>query len=282
MIKYIGVFLGIVLGLSAYAWNEVGHKVIANIAYQHLEPDVRKKVDQMVCDLATEYPYIKQFIQIAPWADTLRSQKIDIYTHWHYINTPFSDDGTPLKDLNDTDNLIWAIQRIEPVMKYTNANTYEHARFLAFLVHIVGDSHQPLHTVSRISAAHPDGDEGGNFFYIKGWSHRYRHQISNLHQLWDGGVGLFDVDATPENINALTTRITTDYPESAFGDKVNDLDPKDWIQEGLKLSESQVYRTSENQPITPMYREVGQRTVEERTALAGYRLANLLNTLLIH
>ena len=104
---------------------------------------------------------------MGPWPDTLRGQKIELYTRWHYTNLAFSADGTPLKNTVDTDNAVWAINHLLPIIGNTKANRFERARSLAFLVHIVGDLHQPLHSITRISAAHPEGDHGGNLYFIK-------------------------------------------------------------------------------------------------------------------
>ncbi len=269
------IFTVIFFPVNVYAWNAVGHMLVASIAYERLKPEVRVKVDKMTADLGKEYPYITQFEQVAPWPDMLRSQKIDTYTHWHYVDAAFSTDSTPLKNLSDTDNVVWALKQILPVIANNNANPYEKSRFLAFLVHMEGDIHQPLHTVSRISAAHPDGDQGGNLYLLQTKGSR-----SNLHSLWDGGAGLLDVEASRENIEALKQSITKHYPESSFGNAIYDLKPENWASEGYKLATTVVYSTPENQMPTTNYIETSKQTTEQRIALAGYRLAALLNQLL--
>ena len=173
--------------LLAYAWNPLGHMVVANIAYQNLEPQVQKKVDRLVTHFSVEYPNMASFLQMAYWPDTLHAQKIETFTHWHYIDVAFSNDGSELKNLVDTDNIVWAINNIKPVIKYKYTNAFERARFLAFLIHIVGDIHQPLHTVSYISAAYPNGDQGGNLYFI-----RYQNERIKLHRFWDSGLGVFE------------------------------------------------------------------------------------------
>ena len=274
----VSFLLGIFFPLTCHAWNAVGHILVARIAYDQLKPDVRTKVDKIVQDLAYEYPKIINFTQIASWPDELRAQKIESFTHWHYINNAFSDDNTPVKNINDTDNVVWAIGEIEPVVKNNKANSFERARFIAFLVHLVGDIHQPLHTVSRITAAHPEGDKGGNLFVIKLLANRA--QTTNLHAIWDNGLGLFDGELNAENMNRLEDEITTLYSPQFFGEEINDLNPQDWAVEGMKLSTTFVYNTSENQYPNTEYISTGQQIVKQKIALAGYRLAALLNQLL--
>src|SRR5260221_234145 len=81
------------------AWNALGHMVVANIAYTHLTPEVRAKVNKMVIDFNDEYSNIHTFLDVAAWPDTLYNQKMKSFSHWHYIDIAFSDDNTPLHDL---------------------------------------------------------------------------------------------------------------------------------------------------------------------------------------
>src|SRR3990167_4434770 len=96
------------LPFSAFAWYSLGHMAIAQIAYQNLKPDVRDKVNALLVYFNKEYPDTS-FLQMAAWPDKIRGQKIETFTHWHYIDNAFSPDGTPLKNLIDTDNAIWAL-----------------------------------------------------------------------------------------------------------------------------------------------------------------------------
>lgn len=276
-ILFIILSLMTYLFIPCYAWNTVGHMLIAEIAYEKLNPSVKEKVNNLVATLGKEYPYITRFEQMAPWPDTLRYQKIETYSHWHYIDNAFSNDGTPLKNLTDTDNVVWAINLIEPVLANAKANPFERARFLAFLVHFVGDIHQPLHTVSRISKAHPDGDQGGNLFFIQSPNNSRQ---TNLHSLWDSGLGVFEL-SSPNDLSALVQTITAMYPEKYFGNQINDLDPEDWSKEGSELAMNVVYKTVENRVPNVSYIESGKQLAEQRIALAGYRLARVLNRLLV-
>ncbi len=149
--------------------------------------------------------------------------------------------------------------------------------FLSFLTHIVGDLHQPLHTVTLFSAAHPDGDRGGNLYNIM-----YNNKRTNTHSLWDSGVGTFEsksVSAT-DHAKALALTIMQLYPASSFGDKATDLNPDNWAQEGYENAKKYVYNTPENEAPSAAYITIGKQVAEKQAALAGYRLANLLNTLL--
>ncbi|OGT55569.1 MAG: hypothetical protein A3F14_04190 [Gammaproteobacteria bacterium RIFCSPHIGHO2_12_FULL_43_28] len=274
-LKALSLLLFLLLPLPSQAWNALGHMVVATIAYQHLQPTVRDKIDQFTPGFEAEYPQIKSFSQLAPWPDQLHLQRIETYSHWHYIDTPFSDDGTPLTNTIDTDNAVWAVNTIRQVIKNQHANPYERSRFLAFFIHIIGDLHQPLHTVSRLSKQHPDGDRGGNLYYIQ-----YQNERVRLHHAWDGGLGLFEHDSSTKNAENIAATITSHYPESFFGARASDINPTHWVDEGVENAKQYVYHTPEEEPISPTYLDSGNRVIEQETALAGYRLAALLNQLL--
>jgi hypothetical protein len=277
MIKRI-LFLGLLLCFSSvYAWNAAGHEVVAQIAYDNLTPQARQNVDNIMNDFSKDYPNVHSFLQIGPWADSLREQDLNIYNHWHYIDQSYSADNTPLVNLVDSDNVVFAINSLMPIFKNSRANPTERARALAFLVHLVGDVHQPLHAVSRISAQHPQGDQGGNLFYVSSGARRI--DTTNLHSVWDKGCDLLLV-SNDDEVKSLSTKIQADYPQSDAKLHTDDLAPQDWANESFSLAKSFVYSTPEAQAISQEYKQSCQQYSEQRLALAGYRLARVLNQLL--
>lgn len=279
MPRILPLVFSVILFLSflpeAAAWNALGHMVIANIAYQKLKPTAKKKVDELVVVFQKEYPEIKTFVQIAPWPDAIRGQKIDMFTRWHYIDLAFSDDGTQLKNLVDTDNAVWALSKMKTPIANDHTRGIERVRFLAFFTHIVGDLHQPLHTVSRITANLPDGDQGGNLVHVI-----YKNKTTNLHKVWDGGVGVFEGPSAMENVQEISQKLIALYPISFFNGKTNDLRPENWADEGMQNAKEYVYNTPQDKPLNQAYIQSGQAFSEQQAALAGYRLAGLLNHML--
>lgn len=257
------------------AWNAVGHMVIAYIAYQELNPAAKIKTDYLVSQLNREYPNIKSFMQLAYWPDALRSQQIEMFTHWHYIDNPISFDGTQMQQNIDTDNAVWAIKHLQKVVQNNKANAYDRARFLAFLVHIVGDLHQPLHNVSLFSKSFPLGDRGGNLYTIK-----YENRKTNLHKLWDKGVGIFAGTFNVEQVASLATEMMAQYPPAYFNERIDILNSEAWTQEGIDYAKKYVYQTAINQPVANNYIENSRQLVMAEIVLAGYRVGNLLNQIL--
>ncbi len=271
----LAILITVLISPAAFSWNALGHMVIANIAYQNLKPDAREKIDKMVAYLHSEYPNHGTYELLTTWPDSIRAIRIYPYSHWHYIAIGFSKDGTVLKNKIDTDNAVWALTTIKPVIKNDRANYYERARFLAFFSHIVSDVHQPLHTVTYFSAKKPNGDLGGNTYYVV-----YQNKRMSLHQLWDEGVGIFEGNASSDNVDIITAKLVSTYPKDRFGNKVNDFNFNNWTAEGMSIANEYTYAVDEETVPSPGYLDAGKTICEQQAALAGYRLGNLLNELL--
>jgi hypothetical protein len=153
---------------------------------------------------------------------------------------------------------------------------------LAWIVHLVGDIHQPLHTASRISSKHPTGDGGGNALLLSS-----DPKGPELHGLWDHIVG----DAIPlqagetnqKSINYLDrVRIVTDHTESEMADRLTPVNFDAWSGEGFKTAKAVAYPASlhENQTPSAAYRAAVFKVADKAIALGGYRLASLLNSIL--
>src|SRR5579862_9281014 len=117
--------LNLLFPLTAFSWNAYGHMVVASIAYHNLKPATREKIDSLITYMHQQYADMDSFVNISYWPDKIREQKIETYTHWHYIDVAFSADGSPLKNLIDSDNAVWAVNNIEPIVKNNHANSYE-------------------------------------------------------------------------------------------------------------------------------------------------------------
>lgn len=273
------LFLSLTFFLSpVFAWNETGHMLVAKIAYEKLKPAARTKVDRLVNYLHQEYDDINTFPQAAVWPDKLRwQQRLDVYTHWHYIDQPLvREGGNPNVNIIDSDNALWAIDKIRSFITNEKANPYERARFLALLVHIVSDIHQPLHTVALVTPTFPEGDHGGNDYIVS-----YRNKKTNLHKIWDDGVGGFELSFSADEAELVSQAnlISSRYPCSFFAERLRQSDVKQWIKEGLTIADTIVYSTPQNQPVSSAYVKKGNQVAEQQVALAGCRLANMLNQL---
>src|SRR5438552_1827271 len=247
MKKSAMVFVVSLVAPSVLAWHDTGHMVIASIAYPRLSAAAKTQVDRLLKIPLVGDPEKYDFVSASCWADDLKRKiKDHRYDAWHYIDLPFSADGTPGLQ-PDKENVVWAINQAMATLKNPNSPDLEKARQLRFLLHFAGDVYMPLHCVSRFSKAHPKGDRGGNDFPIQ-WNNRR----TNLHFFWDTAAGLFKEVKRPMMqedqtlISNWAKQITASYPPSKFKE-VSDMDVSHWAKEGLVACKTFVYSLPEGQ-----------------------------------
>jgi S1/P1 Nuclease len=129
------------------------------------------------------------FMQAARWPDDIRSQdKAQNKPSWHYINLPFRPEGQPASvQIRDPEpvNILTAMAENESVVKSGSSDAERKAIALAWLFHLVGDIHQPLHTAQIFTVDYPKGDRGGNQICIRVTQ---AGQPMDLHRFWDGVI----------------------------------------------------------------------------------------------
>lgn len=152
---------------------------------------------------------------------------------------------------------------------------------IRFLIHYVGDIHQPLHSSARIDNNYPDGDKGGNMFAVPN-----HYGASNLHAVWDAVVYEFHVNPhlpfSDEDWNMFsitTNKLKEKHPLNTLPDTTN-LNPNDWEQESFQIASNIVYEgISENTVLPQDYIDQTLPIAERQIVTAGYRLANLLKSI---
>jgi hypothetical protein len=195
-------------------------------------------------------------------------------------------DGTPLPTDEPADDIIKALVHNVEVLK-TSTDDNARAQALRFIIHFVGDIHQPLHCSTRVDKDHPDGDRGGNLFNVKVRDANGRMQTKNLHSYWDGGLDGFakgGPNFSPPPLNkipaAASTAMRGNPGTSPFLRLDNPPDFAGWAMESSDLAQRKAY-----DGLTPggtpdaHYRREGTRIARRRVAWGGYRLAALLNSI---
>ena len=271
------------LSTFAGAWWDPGHMTVAQIAYGRLTPEARAQADALIAAPITPGDERSNtFVTAACWAD---DHKRSLNTgNWHYINVPFSLDGTELttvtaKIAGYSFDVVRAIRLSTAMLQSTTATLEQKAPYLRYLIHCVGDIHQPMHSTTAVWADSPGGDAGGNGFTLAG-------DPRNLHALWDSGAGwaageIFrPLDTTGEAIlKGLAKDAEASLPYAAGPAGI--VDPMEWANESAILAREKAYAglTRGGAP-SPEYLAEAQAIAKQRVALAGYRLADLLNTIL--
>lgn len=158
------------MAFSVAAYDVVGHRIIADIAYSNLTPVARRKVDKVLG--------IKGMVYQAAWADEVRSDNKYAYSYpWHYQNLADNMTTTDLKKLLDNpasegEHLFYALGQLTARLKKDRSDT----EALKFLVHFIGDLHQPMHLGL-------ESDKGGNRLEMSWFGRK-----TNLHSVWDGSI----------------------------------------------------------------------------------------------
>ena len=167
------------------AWNALGHRLSAQIAYDHLTEEAKSKFNQINHELDIAYSP-RSFTGAAPWLDSIKYEDHIPWFHtMHYVDRFFSDDGTALPEEAQINGL-WAVGKAKEMLSDKVTSGFDKGMAFRILLHVSADPHQPLHAASRVSFEYPKGDAGGNLFRLG------RNSIGkNLHSYWDQGGGAF-------------------------------------------------------------------------------------------
>lgn len=285
----------------ALAWTRPGHMVSAAIAYDELKTRDPKAV-AAILDILRHHPDPgpfevaggratgeardrRLFLQMARWPDDIRGGPYDHAT-WHYAQRPVVDGKAPPSvrpaDRLDGDALEALALNIR-VAGNPHATVAERAVALCWVMHVLGDIHQPLHAAQQFSARFPDGDRGGGLQYVN--DPQGGLPIS-LHWFWDDSVNrLGETEAASARARELEARL----PRKAFPELAAPTDPAQvpaWQAESYALAAPLVYAGVETgataadaKPLPPTYVAAASQAAERRLTLAGYRLADVLSAI---
>jgi len=276
-LRLLGLAAALSIGTAAQAWNATGHMVIAAIARANLAPAARAEAERLL-KVGADRTGADDFIMVGSWADDIRNERRET-SGWHFKDLYFRDDNKPPANQADEPNAVTKIREFTAILSDKTKPDAERAEALRFLIHFVGDIHQPLHATSRETEAHPKGDRGGNDFIILPPADSGERGPKNLHSLWDGGAGLFPYvprDQTRELASAEARVLMATLPRSNFR-TVSESDPDKWALESFRDARATVYSLQEGTEPTVDYLRKAQALVARRATLAGYRLADLLN-----
>jgi S1/P1 Nuclease len=262
------LFLSLLLMVSAssFGWNDVGHRTIVAIANARLTPEVRAEVTRLLAGMS--------LAEASVWADNVRRDR-PATGPWHYKDTFFRRDGKPVKGKPGEENAVWAIRKFTAILGDKTKSDAERGEALRWVLHFVGDIHQPLHAVSFESDALADGDAGGNRYKILAPTELkdMARPPENLHSLWDLGAGTFRPGTSPD---LLAQVISAALPAKKLKGS-GDLNPDHWAKESFTAAKDVAYQTPDGAEPSAEYLANSRQTVVRRAALSGYRLAELLN-----
>jgi hypothetical protein len=250
----------------AFGWGQEGHSVVAEIAQRRLSPQAQAAADVILGKGHS-------LASVASWADDQRATHPDSY-NWHFVDVPVADSTyDAAKDCKPSpkgDCTIAALERLKVQLLCGNAAAKADA--LRFIVHLIGDLHQPLHTI--------DEARGGNDIAVKvtfkgNTCFRNCEQDGNFHQVWDTTLlqrVAFDWGADVDRIEAgyLRTPEALD-PATTAGT------PTDWLLATHLVAQGVWAAKPADNVLDDAYLQAQLPILDKQLGLGGLRLAAYLN-----
>jgi S1/P1 Nuclease len=291
---------------AAHAWGCKGHQTVALIAEKHLTPEARQWVLKLLSENQID-PKLNRYCggasrdvmaDAATWADDVRGERKN--GPWHYIDIPRRSLRGPLEPFCGQEGCVTrAISEQLVILKDPKADAAKRAEALRYIIHFVGDLHQPLHTITN-------ADEGGNCVPVKYFRrnvHEHNHSFSpNLHSLWD--TAILERDAEGADPAEYAATLDAQFAADIEGWQKAGIHVDEWMWEGYDFAENVVYGEltpkiaiepnvavhscsddnnigerllRQNIVAGEAYQEKAAPVTEKRIAESGIRLAMILN-----
>jgi hypothetical protein len=280
--------------------------VVAAIAFRELKrANNQQVIDKVIVQLKKHPDYSSRFepkldlvdaqdqelflfMLGARWSDDIRDNSPDDDKQAHFIDIAFVPLGLPgvaTADVDQSDNVVIKFNESVKTIK-TSTDEGAKAKALTWLLHLVGDVHQPLHAVTMFThqLKPPEGDRGGNEIFIRA---RDGAHTMNLHAFWDDLIVSSDKFQTVRN-RAAGLAGRQEMARNTFSHQLASNKIEQWVQESYKLAKSVAYHDgaiegsgdrSDGKVLPEDYIPAAQATAERQIVLAGYRLADLLKEL---
>ena len=255
--RRFGVAVLLCGSLPVFGWGPEGHDLVARLAAAHLTPAAAARVAAILGPGTT-------MASISSWADQIRRDRAETGP-WHYIDIQITDKHLNMtRDCAKGDCVIAKIADFRKVVVDPAATPVARREALMFLVHFVGDMHQPLHCSDN-------HDKGGNDVKFD-----FGGRASNLHSVWDSGLlGRIGQE------DALFARYSAELTPKKFK-KWSKGTVEDWAEESHKTAVTVVYGKLPKAPVTVTaeYERLADPVIDEQIEKAGARLAAVLNATL--
>ncbi|HLJ85176.1 MAG TPA: S1/P1 nuclease [Candidatus Angelobacter sp.] len=259
-----------VMSTYVFAWGPKGHRIVGDIAMAHLSESAKRNLQTLLGtnDLAS----------VANWADDIKGQRPETYA-WHFVDIPAAasgfqesrdcyrpDEKHPSSKEDHHNCVVDRISSFKQVLADKSAPPEARIEALKFLVHFVGDIHQPLHAAEEA--------RGGNDIHVMEFgSATCGQRPCNFHYAWDIAllehtgrsesdyVAYLEKLIASKNLQSRATGTPEDWANESFH-----LLPKLWVKDGGSVDEA--------------YFQSNIGVLDERLALAGLRLAAVINEVL--
>jgi S1/P1 Nuclease len=307
------VFAVVSLPAPARAWGCEGHQVVALLAEKHLTPHAFAMAKKILADGPID-PSLSRYCKeggtdpladASTWPDDIRALRPETAS-WHYVDIPLGTTRRDVEKFCDPKEscVTRAITDQLAILRSADADPQKRADALRFLIHFVGDLHQPLHATTN-------NDQGGNcvpvaFFDMPPQLRNPQTEsyAPNLHGVWD--TNILARATTGKSVEEVASDLDQSFSKEIVRWQKRKADVDAWAWESYQLTVKDVYgklpvriaaetpQTAKscaddnhisarmlelNEHLQEPYQEVAVPVVRQRLAQAGARLALLLNQL---
>ena len=234
-------------------WGQTGHRVVGEIAEQYLTNKTKKKLAELLDHRSLAFS--------ATFADEIKSDdRYDSLSTWHYVNMPF--DMTYENSIkNPKGNLVTAIEFCKTIIQDKTSSKADKAFYLKFLIHLIGDLHQPMHIGL-------EEDRGGNNIKLE-----WFYKDTNLHSVWDSKM----IDDYGMSYTELANNV--DYLSKDDVKNMQKGTIVDWVNETQQLTKKVYASVNQGDNLRNEYSYLYFDTVRAQLQKGGVRLAEVLNDL---
>lgn len=237
------------------SWGFKGHQAVATIAENHLTPQAETAIKDLLGN--------QSLADVASWADEVRNEPAFKSTAgWHFVDLPsrltFEQFSKEVKAQGE-DNVYGAMQKARIILTHPQSSKVQKIEALKFLVHFIGDAHQPMHI------SHKE-DKGGNTIQV-----HFNNQGTNLHSLWDSKLidhqGLSVIEMSKQYDKATPDQIRAWQKDQ----------PMQWLWESYQISSKLYTEIEKGNNLNDDYYQTHIGVIEQRIDQGGIRLAGILN-----
>jgi len=253
------IAIALLSSVTAFAWGPEGHSLIARIAEGQLTPAARSRVTAILAAGQT-------MASIASWADDVRRSRPES-AGWHFVDIPIEKPHLDMeRDCPKGNCIVAKIADLKKTLLDAETPPEQRREALMYLVHFMGDMHQPLHCSDH-------NDRGGNSVRVV-----FYERQTNLHSLWDSGM-LGRLAPADQLFPVLAREAARRRKKWSRGTV------PEWAEDSHRAAQKMVYaRLPKVAPGTPeslgtVYEKKADPLIEEQLEKGGVRLAAVLNEL---
>jgi len=248
------IAIALILASNSFALGPEGHRIVAALAEERLSMSARQRIKALLGN--------RDLPAVANYADQIRNSRPETKM-WHFVDIPVTaagyDESRDCRATDQGDCIIAELVRARSEVLDTRLPRQRRAEALKFIVHLMGDLHQPMHCADN-------NDRGGNTVTVKWFG-----APSNLHRVWDSDIISESRLSEKDYVAQLDSWLDSQDQAALLRGSVID-----WAMESHQLAKQHAY-VDVTSDLGPDYYDANESVMDEQLAKGGLRLAKFLN-----